>query len=248
VSLAEVTLLLVFLLLSLLAAATGSGPDPGGETIPVPLHLHQALTKLKSTVDEFIDLDRLELIRNELDQEWTRLINAELVDLESLELTRLIEVLLAENRRPRDDLEELKIKLVAETDRADQAESKLKDLGVAAGTGGTDPGSCWKVGDGVRGRSEPLLDITLGEELLEIDRAWPSHREHQLAEYGLVPDAILTGKVTQAQFEAFAYPVLRRTVEKDCRFVARVFDNTVSKDAYKHQLELVEKYFYPSKQ
>ena len=233
-SLTEVALLLVFLLLALLAASITEDDA-----------LAAAREDLASLVD-FHDsaqevLDTLGVSLDGLREVASRLVAADLVEKSKLNLAKLIDRLLAENRRLRSRVGELEMRTDDLTYRAEAAGRELTGLGKATGEGGTEPGSCWF---DVDGRVEYFLDVIINDDRLNVRPAWPSIRRTDLEALGVSPSAVLSGDVENEEFSRFAEPIYHGTVDRGCRLFARVVDRTTNKEAYKHQIRLVERFFF----
>ena len=108
--------------------------------------------------------------------------------------------------------------------------------------GGSDHPSCWYDRDGTVAY---LFDVALvaGGFVLDLARA-PQHE----AERALLPlDLVQTGSVvSQAQFLRQTRPVYEWSVERSCRFFVRAFDATAAdqKDLYKRRMGALESRFY----
>ncbi|MFC1895470.1 hypothetical protein ACFL0Q_02255 [Thermodesulfobacteriota bacterium] len=223
-SLTEVALLLVFLLLSLLAASIPQDSE---------------LKKYKKEVQEVLELLGVSL--GELRKTASHLIDAGLVEKPRKDLLSFIEGLRAENRRLRERLalsdDEVR-QLKEQTKRAKEELAKLKG---AEGQGGTEPGSCWSSADG---RVEYFLQVVLHDRRLNMQPVWPSSRKDNLLSLGINSSAVPSGEVENLEFSRFAVPIYYATVARGCRLFVRLVDRTTNKEAYKRQRNLVERYFF----
>lgn len=235
-SLAEVTLLLVFLLLALLATSVSQDADlqQGKKELA-------RLCKFQKEVDEV--LGALGVSFKELRKLASRLVSADLVEQSKLDLAKLIDRLLAEKKRLGDrvsDLEKNLHDLSVQTQRAETELARLVKV-KAAGEGGTEPGSCWL---DAQGHVQYFLHITIYDHGIQIQSAWPRTRYSDLQAVGVNPDEVPSGNIRNAEFSRFARPIYLRTVDQGCRLFARLVDRTRSKDSYKRQCKFVERYFF----
>lgn len=233
-SLTEVALLLVFLLLALLAASVTQEADFAKARKELA-----SLRNFQKQVEEV--LGTLGVSLEELRNMASRLVAADLMERSRLDLAKLIDRLLADNKRLRNRVSELEKNLRDLSAQAQRADAELARLGKAAGEGGTEPGSCWLDAEGV---VQYFLHITIHDHSLHIQAAWPGTRRKDLQAVGVNPVEVPSGHVGNAEFSRFAKPVYFRTVDQGCRLFARLVDRTTSKDSYKRQRKLVERYFF----
>lgn len=108
--------------------------------------------------------------------------------------------------------------------------------------GGSDHPSCWYDRDGTVAY---LFDVALMADGFVVDLARAPQHE---AERALLPlDLVQTGSVvTQVQFLRQTGPVYEWSVERGCRFFVRAFDVTAAdqKDLYKRRMRVLESRFY----
>ncbi|MDE2849141.1 MAG: hypothetical protein OXP74_00855 [Acidobacteriota bacterium] len=108
--------------------------------------------------------------------------------------------------------------------------------------GGSDHPSCWYDRDGTVAY---LFDVALVARGFVVDLARAPQHE---AERALLPlDLLQTGSVvSQAQFLRQTRPVYEWSVERGCRFFVRAFDVTAAdqKDIYKRRMGALESRFY----
>lgn len=107
---------------------------------------------------------------------------------------------------------------------------------------GLDHPPCWA--DPKSGTVEYLYSMTLYEQKIKIEAAWPEHRKVDLA---LIPGAKkLAGlSLTQKQLQRQVAPVFAWSKAHNCRHFVRIKDDThTSKEAFKRQMLAVETYFY----
>lgn len=108
--------------------------------------------------------------------------------------------------------------------------------------GGSDYPSCWYDRDGTVAY---LFDVALMASGFVVDLARAPQHE---AERAVLPlDLVQTGSVvTQAQFLRQTRPVYEWSVERGCRFFVRAFDLTAAdqKDLYKRRMRVLESRFY----
>jgi len=139
-----------------------------------------------------------------------------------------IEQLLTQGKRFTEELQSLKGRL-AYTQR------KLKNSGL-----GYPP--CWA--DSQTGAVEYLYTITLYQQKMRIEAAWPKHRNEELA---LIPGAreLENLLLNQQQFKQGIKPVFAWSQAHDCRHFVRIKDDkSTSKEAFKRQMLVIEDYFY----
>ena len=108
--------------------------------------------------------------------------------------------------------------------------------------GGSDYPSCWYDRDGTVAY---LFDVALMASGFVVDLARAPQHE---AERAVLPlDLVQTGSVvTQAQFLRQTRPVYEWSVQRGCRFFVRAFDLTApdQKDLYKRRMSVLESRFY----
>ncbi len=107
---------------------------------------------------------------------------------------------------------------------------------------GLDHPPCWA--DSKTGSVEYLYRITLYDDFIRIDPAWPSHRQGELEN---LPGAFaVTGKVlSPTQFRQQLNALYQWSKNNKCRHFVRINDaNISSKQAFKRNLLIVENYFY----
>ena len=107
---------------------------------------------------------------------------------------------------------------------------------------GLDHPPCWA--DPQSGAVEYLYSMTLYEQKIKIEAAWPEHRQ---ADLRLIPGAKqLAGQsLTQQQLQMQVEPVFAWSKAHDCRHFVRIKDDQhTSKEAFKRQMLAVEAYFY----
>jgi hypothetical protein len=233
-SLTEVVLELTFLLLALLAASTTYYADIE--------KMREELARQRSFQEQVEGvLATLGVSLDEMRKVASRLVAAEMVEQSKLNLAKLIDQLLADNRRLRGKISDLEKNLLDTIAQALKAEAELSRLGKPDGEGGTEPGSCWVDAEG---RVQYFLHITIHDQDLQIRAAWPAARCNDLWAMGVNLDEVPSGVVANAQFSDFARPIHFRTVNQGCRLFARLVDRTTSKDSYKRQRKLIERYFF----
>lgn len=132
--------------------------------------------------------------------------------------------------------------LVERLDRANRRIERLEDQARARGGGGSDHPSCWYDRDGTVAY---LFDVALVARGFVVDLARAPQHE---AERALLPlDLVQTGSlVSPAQFLRQTRPVYEWSVERKCRFFVRAFDLTAAdqKDPYKRRMRVLESRFY----
>lgn len=105
---------------------------------------------------------------------------------------------------------------------------------------GVDHPPCWANRDG---HIEYIYTITLHEETLSIERAWPDER---MSDLEFIPGAskIINNDYSMTSFGQAVTPVYDWSVENECRHFVRIKDSTNTKKAFKRNLFAVENYFY----
>ena len=105
---------------------------------------------------------------------------------------------------------------------------------------GVDHPPCWANGDG---HIEYIYTITLYEETLYIEKAWPDER---ISDLEFIPGAsnIINTDYSITSFGQAVAPVYDWSVDNECRHFVRIKDNTNTKKAFKRNLLTVENYFY----
>lgn len=101
---------------------------------------------------------------------------------------------------------------------------------------------CWA--DPQSGAVEYLYTITLYQQEMHIEAAWPAHRQ---ADLKLIPGAEkLAGQsLTPQQLTHLVKPVFAWSKAQGCRHFVRIKDDkSTSKEAFKQQMRIIEDYFY----
>ena len=132
--------------------------------------------------------------------------------------------------------------LAERLDRANRRIERLEAQEQARGGGGTDHPSCWYDRDGTVAY---LFDIALapGGFIVAPARA----PEHEAARRQLPVGAVQASRLlTETEFLRQTLPVHLWTVERECRFFVRAFDLTAAdqKDLYKRRMRVLESRFY----
>jgi multidrug efflux pump subunit AcrA (membrane-fusion protein) len=115
------------------------------------------------------------------------------------------------------------------------SQKKLKNSGL-----GYPP--CWA--DPQSGAVEYLYTITLYEQVMLIEAAWPDYRK---ADLNLIPDAekLVGQKLDQQQMRKLVKPIFNWSKSHECRHFIRIKDQKeTSKQAFKQQMLVIEDYFY----
>lgn len=110
------------------------------------------------------------------------------------------------------------------------------------GHGGRDHPPCWARPD--TGRVEYLLSITIREDGLLVEPAWPGDREQPA--HALPGVEAMLGSLSLDEFGSRADEVLAWSdaQEPPCRHYVRVADRTATKETFKRSLLTIERYFY----
>ncbi len=147
-----------------------------------------------------------------------------------------------ENRDAVEDSGENATVLAARLDRANRRIERLEAQALVRGGGGLDHPSCWYDHDGTVAY---LFDVALVARGFVVDLARAPQHE---AERALLPlDLVRTESVvTPAQFLRQTGPVYEWSVERNCRFFVRAFDLTAGdqKNLYKSRMGVLESRFY----
>jgi len=115
------------------------------------------------------------------------------------------------------------------------SQKKLKNSGL-----GYPP--CWA--DAKSGAVEYLYTMTLYEQQMLIEAAWPAHRKVDL---DLIPGAknLVGKKLDKQQLRQLVKPVFAWSKAHECRHFVRIKDDLyTSKQAFKQQMRVIEDYFY----
>jgi len=115
------------------------------------------------------------------------------------------------------------------------SQKKLKNSGL-----GYPP--CWA--DPQSGAVEYLYTITLYEQAMLIEAAWPDYRKVDL---NLIPGAekLVGQKLDQQQMRKLVKPIFNWSKAHECRHFIRIKDQKeTSKQAFKQQMLVIEDYFY----
>ena len=111
-----------------------------------------------------------------------------------------------------------------------------------SGGRGLDHPPCWATPDG---KAEYIFDVALtGKGLIVRDRDMP-HRATERDELPL-SGLVFDGELPPERFRDMTEPLFRWSNDHDCRFVVRVFDTTGStqKAIYKRHMRVLEHHFY----
>ena len=216
-SLSEVTLLLAFLLLSLLAATVSDmkGYDEMVQEREQNSHFRDEVEGV---------LDSLGTSLDELRRVASVLVAADLAEEKTIVLLRVINQLIESNRGLRKALADLRSEL-AEQDSLS----------------GTEPGSCWTDEDG---RTQYLLSITIDDTHFKLEPDWPDTREADFVTHFSSARQPPTGEISRSQLLTYAKPVYAETLMNNCRFIVKLIDQTTTKEHYKHQRAVLESYFF----
>ena len=139
--------------------------------------------------------------------------------------------------------------LLQAADRAKRNERDLEGrvaylsmrLDACRGTGLDHP-PCWA--DPASGAIEYLFRITIHEDGLQVEPAWPPRRE---ADLRALPgaEAMVGRRLSTAEFRRLARPILDWSKARGCRHFVRIHDEpATSKRAFKQGLLTIEAYFY----
>lgn len=257
-TLAEIALLLVFVLLMLLATGfarrdkiiesfRGMVPISAAQLATMQegeatLHqVHEAFNVPEETPpDDFMTLVKAAAAQTNFSQVAAAL--AEAAQQKKLAQERLER--LAKVMGNDQDPEKAAKALSAQADQIANMQGQVKQLQKQlqnAGAGRVLP-SCWTAPDG---HIEFLFDVVLTSIGIKVREREQPHRE---AERDRLPVAKMNPEVTlePAQFLALTNEVYQLSLQDNCRFYVVVFDSTgvAEKDLYKKLLETVEGHFY----
>ncbi len=166
--------------------------------------------------------------------------------LESLHRYKGLAKALEKNGIQQDSTLKLVEQLLQQADKYKQEQLNLKGrvayMQKKLKGNGLDHPPCWA--DAQNGSVEYLYKMTLYEQKIKIEAAWPDHRKADLL---LIPGAKqLAGQsVTVNQLQQQVLPIFAWSKEHDCRHFVRIKDDKhTSKKAFKRQMLAVESYFY----
>lgn len=167
-------------------------------------------------------------------------------ELESLQHYKRLAKALERNGLQGKSPQKMVEKLLKQADKYQQEQQLLKGqmayMQKKLRGNGLDHPPCWA--DPQSGTVEYLYSMTLYEQKIKIEAAWP---EHRLADLHLIPGAKqLAGQsLTQQQLQQQVAPVFAWSKAHDCRHFVRIKDDRgTSKEAFKRQMLAVENYFY----
>lgn len=226
-SLAELSLILVFLLLSLLAITAPADDFKKEDVDDLKAQLAE-FERFKRQVDDLFA--KLGITMESLQTLASRLISANLVEKDKRDLVRLIEDLLAENQELREQV----VALGKAVEDLEQEVDELQD------DGGTEPGSCWISEDG---KTEYFLRVRMFDDRFRFLPAWPARRVEDMSAFGISLE-LPQGNLSNDAFATFSYPIYLETQSHGCRLFVILQDDTTGKASYKKQKDLVERYFF----
>ncbi|MGR9108513.1 MAG: hypothetical protein ACU843_16465 [Gammaproteobacteria bacterium] len=125
-----------------------------------------------------------------------------------------------------------------------ELESRIKSLDDRNFGSGLDHRPCWS--DAQSGKIEYLYRITILENQLKIEAAWPPDRSAEV-ENTRALGALANRTVSPTEFSRIATPILdwSRRQNPECRHFVQILDHeSTSKNAFKKQLRLIETFFY----
>lgn len=121
--------------------------------------------------------------------------------------------------------------------------NQIRNIERRVGQGGIGFPPCWADEDG---KPEYIFTVVLQEQHFSVLPAWPPHREDDFHRVTGAAE-LLRSNLNRAQFAQLARPVLEwsRAQDPECRHFVRINDRpTMSKEAFKANLLLVEDFFY----
>lgn len=211
---------------------------------------------LQDTVDRLQELQP-HALPEELDEQFKRLVDSEnqartdTLNLQNRldELTALLQTTdLLQQTGLSDSPVEAVQQLIAENKEIEaqkrNLEAQIKSIRNRFKGSGLDHLPCWI--DPKTGAIEYLFRITILENFLQIDPAWPVSRTAVLKKLPSV-HALAKRRVSTAEFSRRAKPILiwSQQQKPECRHFVRIHDHkSTSKKAFKKQLLTVEGYFY----
>ena len=202
-----------------------------------------SLSEIRNQIASALEDRGFDSIADPSDEDFVRLVREVLPD------PRVHESLVEQRARLEEEVEsltsensDLSEKLRVSEESRENIRDQLGFVSKQCGPEGHGPPPCW-IGDDKK--IEYIYTVVLMEDELEVERAWPSHREDDV---GRIQGAReLVGKTfTAAEFQQRASPVKMWADSQNpkCVHFVRVRDRAVTKDAYKRQLGIVENYFY----
>ncbi len=111
---------------------------------------------------------------------------------------------------------------------------------AVAGRGGLDYPPCWPA---TGGKPEYIFEIVILDGGLEVRDIAPEDRRKDLDRFGLDP-ALYGTRQSAAVFEARTRSVAEHGKLGNCRHFVRIIDRATTKEAYKAQLQAIERHFY----
>lgn len=154
---------------------------------------------------------------------------AQRLEEERSKLREANEKLQEENRRLRD--------------KARDTRAQLARVQQTCGPEGHGPPPCWV--SSTTGEIEYAFEMTIHEEGIEARPIWPEHRRDDAQRIPGMAD-FPTSRLSLQEFRRHAAPILAwsRRQDPECRHYVRIYDEAVTKEAFKQQLLGIEGYFY----
>lgn len=100
---------------------------------------------------------------------------------------------------------------------------------------------CWANPE--TGTIEYVYNVTIEEDSLTVEAAWPSSRDPYVDRSPHIRNALGSYAINR-EFIIATQRLFEESRTLDCRHFVRIYDNAISKDAFKAQLLTVENHFY----
>ena len=107
--------------------------------------------------------------------------------------------------------------------------------------GGNELPPCWA--DRKSGKVEYIFSVTIGENAIRVSPRWPEYRAREIKKYkGL--DRLFDRDISVSEFLKLTRPIYSDADAKECKHYLYLYDDALTKDAYKMKRLRLENYFY----
>jgi len=107
--------------------------------------------------------------------------------------------------------------------------------------GGNELPPCWI--DKKSGKAEYLFSVTIGENGIKVAPRWPGYRAKELQKYKGIR-TLFNRDISVNEFLKTTRPIYRDADAKECKHYLYLYDDALTKDAYKMTRLRIENYFY----